>query len=430
MNYKNNFTSRRRIVDYLRATENEIVVDIEAYDICQVDPDDAGYIPRPTKWLKKIVGTLYFIRLFAFFLRGLWRFGGSTFFHLIELLFYYFYSKKCEDKIPAALIAREYVLTFSSRAADVIQPSVVKNMPKCWITMPWAPINELPSGSIRVDVFSLLNGHDLLKAYLLSVVATRSLSRQRGSSPWVLQSYTAFRWFAVRAAIEKLEGRFLMAEHYDRWAVLADSVVSSQRALACLEEAKKPQLVLVQHGSLGSLKLSDSTPHLSFKLKCRLKAVTCLYVYDQASEEIFKKDILSRHCVSSGVDVNYFSPKITLSPDPDIEGFRILFVGHPICENLHIYLYKLLKREYSMYIYYKPHPTAGMSEQIRLQNWMIVEDRNYYPEVDLLIAYPSTLVREYSTLGVPSVVHSMSQSHQDSLEFVRSLKEKLDNLME
>lgn len=420
---------KRRLVTYLQAVDNEISIDLSIFDLYCVKPENVGYIPRPAKWLNFAVQRQKLMYFFWFLLASVWRLGGGAVFYFMQLFYYYIYSKYRGCKIKQALSFNEYVLAFSSRVADIVKPGSVNNIPKCWITFPWAPLAEIPIGSSQFDIFSLIEGRDLLEAYLQSVAAINVLSFRKNTSKWVLQSYTAFRWFAVRAAIEKIEGIFLIAEHYDRWAVLADSVISRKKYAPNSNVSRISELHLVQHGSLAGLNLQEPVPHLPFKLKRRLKSVTQLYVFDDMSRRIFINDIISAEPISSKIKVNYFSHKIFLQNGSDTAGFKILFVGHPLCEEFHTYLHNLLSQKYNIYFYYKPHPTASASSNIKDIGWTFIENRIFFPDVNMIISYPSTLVDEYASHGIPALVHPINMKKENSDNFTDEMISNINSMI-
>src|SRR5690606_11827905 len=97
-----------------------------------------------------------------------------------------------------------------------------------WLVLPWVSLTTA-ANTRQINVLSLLRFRELLSAYLLAMRAVRLMSRRQAMAPWILQSYTALRWFVVRAAVSKVSGPFWIAEHFDRWAVLADSVARQRR---------------------------------------------------------------------------------------------------------------------------------------------------------------------------------------------------------
>ena len=73
-------------------------------------------------------------------------------------------------------------------------------------------------------------------------------------------------------------------------------------------------------------------------------------------------------------------------------------------------------------IYYKPHPKAPMSASMETLEWKIIKEANIFPRVDLLVSYPSTLVIEYETAGIPASVHSLDASIDELTQFVEKIK--------
>jgi hypothetical protein len=413
---------RRWIIDYLQATDNEILFDLNDYRFLKIDPAVCGYLPRPTKWVSRVDPYFNLSKLVWLFTAFFWRFGGATLFHFAQFLYWYAYSRFRVQKDAKVQFSEGFALALSSRASEVIHPHNMQNVPISWITFPWAPVDRLPTGSRRIDVFSLLNGRDLLRAFLNSVAATRSQRRRKGAALWLLHSYTAFRWFAVREAIEKLDGHLVMAEHYDRWAILVDSVVLSQTRRDG-RKANNGRLVLVQHGRVAGFGNAEQTA-LHIDLKRRLKAVSELHVYDKQSEQIFGNAVLTASCMRRGVQVKYFNPRVTLQEtDDQPEGtIQVLFVGHPACENLHAFVLKNLKPEYAIKAYYKPHPLMPMGAELFELDWTVIQDKSYFPSVNFLVSYPSTLVVEYASCGIPAAMHPIDLAKENWNEYMQEVR--------
>jgi hypothetical protein len=272
--------------------------------------------------------------------------------------------------------------------------------------MPWAPLKRCAENIQCIDVFALLTRRELWQAWRDALQATYLMASRRRSTKWVLQSYTAWRWFVVRAAVDKLPGRLLMVENYDRWAVLVDSSAWSKKFSASNGgPPQRRELILMQHGSVQGLSGSAAFAASELQLRRRLRAVTRLHVYGPAEERAFKENILSKTCVRRGIEVTYFTPRIELQNLASEELPRVLFVGHPICENLHLKIFEGLQNEYECSFFYKPHPTAPMSERMNSPQWRVIQESDQFPVVDLVISYPSTLVAEYSAHNIPAVVH-------------------------
>src|SRR5690606_8912862 len=148
-------------------------------------------------------------------------------------------------------------------------------------------------------------------------------------------------------------------------------------------------------------------PGLAFTLNYKLRAVSALYIYDVASEEVFKRDVLCNSALQS-INIQYYNSGFRLSNTYEEYGVKILFAGHPICEEAHIIIYQNLQRGHpDIVFYYKPHPTAGPSESIREYGWLVIDDERHFPVVSLVVSYPSTLVDEYISNDISTVTHAI-----------------------
>lgn len=411
----------RLVVEYLLATKNEIEIDKRAYDFFHKPPKKFGGMPRPTKWLPLVTRLPW---LFGILCKGMlfvWRWGGGVLFNTAEFFRFWRYARSCAA--PATQISAEnYGLGFSLRAFDVVNSAAQPGDSFLWVTVPWARPVSSPQVRAQIDVFSLLNVHDLLRSFVLANVATSRLAKGCDTKGWALQGYTAFRWFAVRQALGKLTGVFWTAEHFDRWAVLADALVASQK-----REGMGSSLALVQHGAVQAHGFGVGQHRNSFpySLRYRLKAVDSLNVYDEANEHVFRSHILALHPQGPGPKVSYFKPQLSLTALAADGVLSVLFVGHPVCEDLHLYLLTRLAGLGEIRFFYKPHPTAGVSAKARSAGWGFIDDAAVFPKVDWLISYPSTLVTEYDSKGIPAFVHAIDLLPKDADVFLSRVQEAL-----
>lgn len=420
-------SGRRRLADYLQAVQNDIAIDEVAFALAGTDPRSVGYLPRPGKWLGRVPASPLVTRCLSWISIVLWQCGASVAFHFLQMARAYRAVTREQGRSSVARRADDFALILSSRAADVISPDSVDVVPGCWITMPWVSVKAWPPDVERVNVLALLSSRDLWLAFKDSTAATRIMSRRRRSAAWALQTYTAFNWFAVRRALERLDGNFTMAEHFDRWAVLVDGVAAQLRARRLAEGRHAPELVLVQHGAMGRGLSAEGAHGVSrLAIKRRLRAVTALCVYDEQSGKAFTEDVLSPRCVGRGVAVRYFRPKISLQSTPQRGRVRVLFVGHPFCDELQTHILAALKNDHDVDAFYKPHPCARMDARLMEHDWTVVDD--CFPEVDLLVSYPSTLVIEYQALNIPAVVHSMDLARATADEFIESVRQAVERL--
>ena len=412
----------RRYADFIAATKNEIAVDEMLFRLAGTTAEEMGFLPRPPKWITYGRRFPLIVCSFSLFMRGLWASGGSSIFFVIQFVLSCFSLGKFKSEAFENFNHSGFVLALSSRVGDVVNSKIISDLPSVWITVPWVVPSHIPENSRCISIFSLLDRRELWSACRNAMCATSLLRKRKKTSFWILQSYTAFRWFAVRTALEKLSGRFIMSEHFDRWAIVVDSVVFENNVKS---KNKKIDLILVQHGAVEDIGVDGSSSRwLCRKLRC----VTQLYVYGPAAETTFKTRILSAGCVRGGVKVYYYKPEIQLQRHQEGDELKVLFVGHSLCEELHAYIFNSLASDFELFAYYKPHPLAPMSENIRAIGWVVINDKRYFPVVDLLISYPSTLVDEYAGAGVSAMVHPMNLLKNDADDFVRSVGLKLKSL--
>lgn len=417
----------RLLADFLWATENEIVIDRSLYKMLGMHPAKAGYLPRPSKFISRLTPWQRRVLAGVGLLRILWRIGGGAFFLFLDFLKFIKLLKVAKNgkAVPVLRGVHSYGVLFSERAAGVINQAIPRNS-LIWITLPWVMDEGLRADAKTLNILELLTYRDLLKALSLSIKAVHCLGQRPRTKNWVFQSYTAFRWMFVRLALAKIDTKsYVIAEHYDRWACLIDSVVRFRSGKA----GTYPDFTIVQHGSLASLNADQSLKaELPFRLRSRHRSVSAICVYDKYSRDVFFNSIVSKVCATRGVAVSYFQPKIILSEVGAQQVISVLFVGHPLCEKLHIDLCRGIGFR-SVTSFYKPHPTSPPSNEAVRQSWCFIEGRESFPSVDLLISYPSTLVDEYAAHGVPAVLHSLNESEVDRSALLQQILSRLDSLI-
>lgn len=307
---------------------------------------------------------------------------------------------------------------FSERAVELINLQDFPVRADTWLTFPWVGDTRSVDSPDKVGCLGLIRYSDLTGAWCESMAAVWSWRRSRRLAPWILQTYTAMRWFVAIRAIERTNAHWLCAEHYDRWAVLLDRAVRrhSKAGLGW---------TLVQHGSVGGLSGRDT-----FELPTRLARVSQLICFDQDSIDFFHSKVLAPGERSRGVTTLIHRPRIQTRRLVDrAAGLRLLIVGHPFAESLQVHLHGKIRSIFpSVVCFYKPHPHAAMSHGMRTVGWRLVEDPACFPEVDLLLSYPSTLVNEYATAGIKAVVHPISGDEIEAESAWRNLEARIRGL--
>lgn len=412
-------TSRLRpLAEYLQATANEIALDQFALRIAGMSHGIAPPLPRPSRWTNHAKRHPVLLLMSGWAAAVCWLLCGAVLFHLSKLI-----RVTRRDRTGRGLPESKdgYSLVFSTRSGTIIA-SALEAAPGTWISFPWVSPAGVRDERI-VDAFSLLSRAELMNTFLDACRASMLILRRRGVRH-VLQSYTAFDWLASRRALVKLDGPLATSEHFDRWAVLTDFVTREIR----LRTGRHVRLTLVQHGAMSSLRSTASSPDGGGpELVRRLGRVTSLYAYDASSEDAFRRFVLTASCARS-CSKHHFRPRLELTDWPGATAPRVLFVGHPLCEDMQIRVFERARSQADFLAIYKPHPTAGMSRRAANCGWIVVPSADLYPRVDLVVSYPSTLVIEYETLGVPAVPLPMDARPDTMDQYARELVSRVRHL--
>ncbi|MFN3453897.1 MAG: hypothetical protein ACK41T_02980 [Pseudobdellovibrio sp.] len=415
------------IAAYYLALENEIAIDLKSYELLNYKPSFLGALPRPSKWVKRVEKYTFAVRLASVFIWILWNLGGAFIYNFYEFCKWKKIAKKYEHEdiqknVEALNSKKEYVLVLSARAYELAGEKTLGYKPESWVYMPWVDVVEIDTKKPFIDLLSLAEASDYRFAFRKSIKSFLYSYRSFFCFRWNLQNYTSYRWFLAYSVLNKIQsGHFIMTEHFDRWAILAD-------ALVCEKKNTFPQttsFTVIQHGTLAASlhshagsKTGGNHEDFEYKNLNRLNSVDNLFVYDEPSALCFTQYILSS---SQGkeIKISYFKPTIQLTDFAEAKGVKILFVGHPFCETLHLFLLKEIQQKFGdkVKIYYKPHPQASESDSIHEGQWDIVKDKTTFPRVDLLISYASTLVAEYDNMGVPALVHAIGLSPEQVKDF-------------
>ena len=110
-------------------------------------------------------------------------------------------------------------------------------------------------------------------------------------------------------------------------------------------------------------------------------------------------------------DVKYFIPEIKLQSVPHEVGIKnVLLIGCVIhFKEIEAEIIKKYSIDKKYKLYVKPHPCFSMAfyeELIKKYNFTIIKDRNYFPDVDCVISYDSTLAYEYQLQNIEVHIHS------------------------
>jgi hypothetical protein len=410
----------RRLADYFAATRNEVAVEVMFLTLSKTQSSNVGHLPRVPHWIAKALKRPHLMLALSRLARFLWIFGGAAIYFLRDYL--RFSLARIWTASTIHLPIEGAILGLSSRIHGVVKPTTFPALPQIWLTLPWLERQVLPSAAQEVPLFSMVKHSDFLSAFMDAMTVTYRMQRDRLLSQWVLQTYTAFRWFLVRRVIDRIDGSLVTAEHYDRWAVLVDrSVRERRRSSSC-----NLRMILVQHGAMGSLTDEEDNTSSSLNLPTRLRQVDELHAYNNSEVSAFRAEVFARPEVSRPLEIHCFKPTLELGGVDISNCPRFLFVGHPLCEAFHVQIFLKLKAWKAIDVLYKPHPMAPMSTSMTEVGWTIIEEANLFPRVDLLVSYPSTLVKEYESVGILACVHTLDAHLGELDSFVDKIQKTIE----
>lgn len=364
------------IKQYEHTIINTINVEKIFYEYYGQTQSEFKYFPRPDKWISKITPNFTFFKLF-------WDYIGFYLYTSFIVIYYAFKRKKGHKE---KIFEKNVVLAFSHKTLPLVEQLV---------TYEYDIISFTDSKNKKsTSIFELYNLSDLINSYITSILFFNKLKSTK--KKYTFQFYTLFSWILKRGILDKINSNFIICNHTDRWAVLTDQSQS----------LKNKSVILIQHGIVNL----DSLKNNQYELSYKLKNVSELFVYDKISEDFFKNQILEKVPDS----IVYFDPIISLTKTQFPKKFKLLFVGHPLCEELQINIFKKLKKTKDFICYYKPHPTAKASKKLRENDWIFIKDQYFFPEVNLLVSYESTLISEYLSHNIESIVHSFDNDSEIS----------------
>ena len=215
-------------------------------------------------------------------------------------------------------------------------------------------------------------------------------------------SFLTFKWFTLFVGLDKLNFKNLHSfDHYDRYAILADSVKENKGSYV--------NYFFHQHGSLSS----------NYNMPCKLKNIDVAILLNKLSIKNF-------YLLSQKQNVKLLINKRAFNT-VEIEKTqkkRILIIGNLACKNFHIKLVKMFSSvKNNIVIYYKPHPN-NISLIKQYSFCLNIVDHNIFPLVDLVISYNSTLLDDYIEAGFNYISHDINSTNPE-LIFELSL-EKLN----
>lgn len=212
-----------------------------------------------------------------------------------------------------------------------------------------------------------------------------------------LHACKAIKWYLVQQALCNLPvEEFVFCNHYDRWALL----------LASYDNRKK---ILIQHGILDGV----------IKIKNKVKNIDTLYCFNN-EQSIFFKEI-----IESISEIKFISNEITLKPITRTTNKSILLIGNvSVYKELEFFFIQKFSKIIDKFtLYVKPHPVFPFNfyKKLKLKKYpfILISQKDFFPQVDFVISYRSTLAYEYELNGI-KVFYYDNMDKQEILDIIIS----------
>lgn len=401
---------------FLKAARNQSAFDVFYYDFFNKSAKEYGYIPRPALWITKKTKFIGFFISCSRVVGFLWKY--LAFFYFILKLIMILSRRKGRVALSGSLVDK-LVLVVCNRTLEVVKQAAPIDEETFWLAVP--NFNNTNSPLKCVSAQSVLTFFELLKAFYITLRVHLYLIKENDPSV-LFQSYTALDWIVTYMALNKINpGTLVTAEHHDRWAVLLDTYCEHRKK----STQGQARLILVQHG-LEFTATYEKMAMLGYPegLPYKLENLNSIYTYNSDQFNIFKCHILKKDARDTEPLCMFYEYKLRLS-NINSEKKTLLIVGNTLCEDFHLNLLSKLSSNFEIDFFYKPHPVQKSSDVIVNAGWFFIEDKEYYPAVDLVVSYPSTLVNEYRTLGVTVIEHDFQSTDFFVDELIHTLENEL-----
>ena len=239
------------------------------------------------------------------------------------------------------------------------------------------------SGCPQVLFWDLISFSDIWKCCGPLCALIKLQKRHRRSQYVMLQ---ALELLLVEKALQNYPGlRRIVFCNADRWSYICTALKGCEK-------------IFMQHG-LFSAKLTPV--YFSHKWQ----EVSLFYGYANEQAEIISS------CIRKFGAVSYFKPQLSLSPlrHSDSRSGVLLICCSTLFLEKEIEIIKQYASDPEFALYVKPHPVHPQKPYTELMDrydFILINEKDYFPDVDLVIAYSSTLAYEYQLCGKKVIIHS------------------------
>ena len=246
-----------------------------------------------------------------------------------------------------------------------------------------------------ISIYSIASGIDILMSSFESICLLYKIYRVYGRY-YILYALNGFDWFVYKRVLDNMpvDATIYFFNQKDRWAIMEDS----------LEVRSK---ILIQHGTEIIHKKEPCLKEFRKGLYCydmpiKSKTLTEVYALSEDEYDAMKNAIFDSNPKKHIIGIQFNPTPLKTSK------FSVLIVGLAgAFDNVESKLLEMLTT-LNVDIYLKNHPTKDphFYDNLLEKYQFNFINSNFFPLVDLVISYESTLALEYESVGVDVIYHT------------------------
>lgn len=241
---------------------------------------------------------------------------------------------------------------------------------------------QIFDGIKQISILDGLRPSDIWRAYKYSLRMSTFMDKRYGKEDMFFRSYSSFEFFLANFFFSHLDKskKVVYVETYSRWAHLCGHL--------------SHHVIFIQHGIIGKelcFLIKIGTPDVAYFLNEKEATYCCEYLFNKKPEIKF-------------LDGLKFTSNEKLLENGNI---NVLVVCHYIYFETEKKIASAVMGLGGYNVYMKPHPLDPREQYVEFceEIGAVIMDKQDYPQVDVVIAYNSTLAVEYADVGVDVIRH-------------------------
>ncbi len=292
----------------------------------------------------------------------------------------------------------------SNKLEFAIKKEIIEKDDVLVLEYPYKICKQKYQGFKTVGIENCLCYTSYFKALIYSSLASIYLFFKNGINGGVY-NFISFDFFLMYVFLDKLPDNtnIFFNNQKDRWALLFDSFNNLKKHLIQHGTNK----IILKHKNANKFIGFDGT-YYYLNMPFKLNDIDFLYGF---TEEEVKYLLLGEQKVKNNIEIKIigYPLELTSIDDKKIEDKKtVLIIGyHKLYFENELKLLKILNDK-KYFVFLKPHPVLDYNIYEKLSNqvnFKLIKERNFYPKVDIVFSYSSTLAFEYNDVGIRVVYY-------------------------